>query len=146
MLLNKQNLSILHWVKFLIKGLNEEEGKKEELLKRLKNIEDNNQELLKITKNKTKNIKEITNFSEEPLSLKTKALIEEIKIIQKDIDYKQLKITGGNKVTYDFSDFKTFNDLSKDLYSKKMLMDDAEMKQNESDTKLNVLSGYSLRN
>ena len=86
MLLNKQNLSILHWVKFLIKGLNEEEGKKEELLKRLKNIEDNNQELLKITKNKTKNIKEITNFSEEPLSLKTKALIEEIKIIQKDID------------------------------------------------------------
>ena len=101
------------------KGLNKEEDKKEGLLQRLKNIEDKNQELLKITKNKTENIKEITNFSKEPLSPKAKALIEEIKIIQKDVDYKKLKITGGNNVTYDFSDFKTFNDLSKDLYSKK---------------------------
>ena len=45
-----------------------------------------------------------------------RALIKEIKIIQKDVDYKKLKISGGNNVTYDFSDFKTFNDLSKDLH------------------------------
>ena len=70
-------------------------------------------------------------------------LFEGIKTIQKNADYRKLKITGGNNVTYDFSDFKTFNDLSKDLYFKKMLIDDAEMKQNEFDAKLNALSGYS---
>ena len=44
------------------------------------------------------------------------------------MDYRKLKTIGGNNVTYDFSDFKTFNILSKDLYFKKMLIDDAEMK------------------
>ena len=127
------------------KGLDKEE-KKEGLLKRLKNIEDKNEELLKTTKNKTENVKEITDSVKEPLSPEAKALIEEIKIIQKDVDYKKLKITGGNNVTNDFSDFKTFNDLSKYLYSKKCLIDNAEMKQNEFDAKLNALSVYSPGN
>ena len=46
---------------------------------------------------------------------------------------------------YDFSDFKTFNDLSYDLHFKKMLIDDAERKQNEFDAKLNALSRYSQK-
>ena len=54
-----------------------------------------------------------------------------------------MKITGGNNITYDFSNFKTFNDLSEDLHFKKMLIDDSEMKQNESDAKFNALNGYS---
>ena len=44
------------------------------------------------------------------------ALFKEIKTIQKDLDYKKIKITGGNNVTNDFSDFKTFNNLSKDFH------------------------------
>ena len=72
-----------------------------------------------------------------------RALIDEIKSIQKDVDHRKLKIIGGNNVTYDFSDFKTFNDLSEDLYFRKMLIDDAEIKQNEFDAKLNTLSRYS---
>ena len=32
---------------------------------------------------------------------------------------------------YDFSDFKTFNDLFEDLRFEKMSIDDAEIKQNE---------------
>ena len=131
--------------KIFNKGLKDED-KKEGLLKRLKNIEDKNEELLKTTKNKTENIKEITDFAKETLSPEAEDLIKEIKTIQKNVDYRKLKITGGNNVTYDFSDFKTFNDLSKDLYFKKMLIDDAEMKQNEFDAKLNALSGYSPRN
>ena len=119
---------------------------KDGLFKRLKHIEDKNEELLKIKKNKTKNIKEITIFFEEPLNPEARALTEEIRIIQKDVDYRKLKIIGGNNVTYDFSDFKTFNDLFKDFHFKKMLIDDAEMKQNEFDAKLNALSGYSPRN
>ena len=68
--------------------------------------------------------KEITDFVEEPLSLEAKDLIEEIRTIQKDVDYRRLKITGGNKVTYDFSDYRTFKELSRDLYYKKMAIDD----------------------
>ena len=106
-----------------------------------------NEELLKIKKkNKTENIKKVSDSFEELLSPEARALIEEIRIIQKNIDYKKLKITGGNNVTYDFSDFKIFNDLSKDLYWKKMSIDDAGMKQNEFDAKLNALRGYSPRN
>ena len=52
-------------------------------MKRLKNIEDENEQQLKTTKNKTENIKEITDSVKEPLSPKAKALIEEIKIMQK---------------------------------------------------------------
>ena len=47
-------------------------------------------------KNKTENIKEVTDSAEEPLSLEAKGLTEEIKITQKDVDYRKLKITGGN--------------------------------------------------
>ena len=91
--------------KFLNKGL--EEDKKERLLKRLKIIEEKSEEQLKAIKNKTEDIKEFTYFVKEPLSLEANALIEEFKIIQKDVDYKKLKITDDKNVTYEFSDFKT---------------------------------------
>ena len=95
--------------KIFNKGLSEDD-KKEGLLKKLKNIEDKNEELLKI-KNRQENIKEVTDFVRDPLSLEAKALIEEIKIIQKDVDYRKLIIRSGNNVTYDFSDFEmTIND------------------------------------
>ena len=121
------------------KGLDKEE-KKEGLLKRLKNIEDKNEELLKTTKNKTENIKEITDFAKETLSPEAEDLIKEIKTIQKNVDYRKLKITGGNKITYDFSDYKTVNELVKDLYYKKMTIDNAEHVQNEFNSILSVLS------
>ena len=99
------------------KGFSEED-KKEGLLKKLKNIEDKNEQLLKI-KNKTENIKEITDFVEKPLSLEAKTLIEEIRAIKNDVDYKKLIIRGTNNVTYDFSSYKTFNELYRDLHYKK---------------------------
>ena len=105
--------------KVFTEGLNKDD-QKDGLFKRLKNIEDKTEELLKTTKNKTENIKEITDFAKETLSPEAEDLIKEIKTIQKNVDYRKLKITGGNNVTYDFSDFKTFNDLSKDLYFKKI--------------------------
>ena len=73
-----------------------EEDKKEGLLKRQKNIEDKNKQQLKTIKNKTENIKEVTDFIEEPLSPEAKGLIEEIRIIKKDVNYRKLKIRGGN--------------------------------------------------
>ena len=94
----------------------EEQDKEEGLLKRLKNIEDKIEQQLKIIKNKTENIKEITDFARETLSPKAMALVEKIKIIQKNVDYRKLKIMGGNKVTYDFSNYKTFIELFRHIF------------------------------
>ena len=74
--------------KIFNKGLSKDD-KKEGLLKKLKNIEDKNEQLLKI-KNKTENIKEVTDFVREPLSPESNALIEEIRIIEKDVCYKKI--------------------------------------------------------
>ena len=103
--------------KIFNKGLSEED-KKEGLLKKLKNIEDKNEQLLKI-KNKTENIKKVTDIVKKPFTLEAKALIEEIRTIQKDVDYRKLIIRGGNNVTYYFSNYKTFKELFRDLYYKR---------------------------
>ena len=66
-------------------------------MNRLKNIEDKSEEQLKAIKNNTEKIKKKTDFVEETLSLEANALIEEISSIQKDVDYKKLTITGGNR-------------------------------------------------
>ena len=98
--------------------------------------------MLKI-KNKTENIKEVTDFVKEPLSLEAKDLVEEIRIIQKDVDHRKLIIRGGNNFTYNFSYYKAFKELFRDLYYKKMTINDAEMKQNEFNSILDALNNYS---
>ena len=74
--------------KIFNKGLSEDD-KKEGILKRLKNIEDEN-------KVKNKDIKEVTDFVNQPLSFEPKELINEIKKIQKNVDYRKLEIIGGD--------------------------------------------------
>ena len=64
-------------------------------MKRLKNIGYKNEEQLKATKN-NETIKEVTNFVEEPLRQEAKELIEETRVIQKDVDYRKLKVTRVN--------------------------------------------------
>ena len=39
--------------------------------------------------------------------------------MQKDVDYRKLKIRGGNNTDYDLSGYKTFKALFKNLYYKK---------------------------
>ena len=85
-------------------------------------------------------------MSKKPLSQEAKALTEEIRFIQEDVNYKKLIIRGGDAVTYDFSNYKTFNELFRDLYYEKMTINDAKMKQNEFDAKFNTSSRYSPRN
>ena len=41
------------------------------------------------------------------MSLEAKGLIQEIRVMQKDVDYRKLKIVGGNR-EYDFSDLKSY--------------------------------------
>ena len=64
----------------------------------------------------TESIKDVTNFVEEPLSQEAIVLINEIKSIQKNADYKKMKFTGGNKVEYNFGEYKTFKDLFRGIY------------------------------
>ena len=130
--------------KFFNKRLKEED-KKEGLLKRLQNIEDKSEEWLKAIKSKNKNIKVVTDIGEEPIIPEAKRLIEEIKIIQKDADYRKLKITGGYENTYNFSDYKTFKELFRDLYYQNMTTDEAEKKQNELNGVLGALIEHSTK-
>ena len=116
-----------------------------EVWKDKKNIEDKIEKQIKAIKNKTENIKEVTDSVEEPLSLEAKGLIEEIKIIQKDVDYRKLKITGGNETTYAFSAYKTFKELFRDLYYRNMTIDEAEKTQDKFVGVLGALSVYSAK-
>ena len=75
-----------------------EEDKKEEPLKRLKNIEDKSEERLNVIKNNTEKIKEVTDFVGEPLSVKARGLIGEIKIIQKVLITVNSKLQAVTKL------------------------------------------------
>ena len=127
--------------KIFNKGLSEDD-KKEGVLKRLKNIEDKNKVENKV---KNKDIIEVTDFVDQPLNSKAKELINEIKNIQKNVDYRKLKIRGGNNVDYDFSDYKTFKELFRDLYYKETTIDDVKGKQDEFSAVIAVLKDYAPR-
>ena len=127
------------------KGLNKDEDKKEGLLKRLKNIEDKNEKPLEVKNKANENIKEVTDFVDQPLSFEAKELINEIKTIQKNVDYRKLKIKGGNNVDYDFSDYKTFKELFRDLYYKETTIDEVERKQDEFNGVIDALKNYTPR-
>ena len=116
--------------KIFNKGLSEDD-KKEGVLKRLKNIEDKNK-----AKNKVKN---------QPLNSKAKELINEIKTIQKNVDYRKLKIRGGKNVDFDFSDYETFKELFRNLYYKKTTINYAERKQDEITGVIGALKVYAPR-
>ena len=125
--------------KIFNKGLSEDD-KKDGLLKRLKNIEDKNKVENKV---ENKDIKEVTDFVDQPLSFEAKQLNEEIKTIQKNVNCRKLKIKGGSMKDYDFSDYRTFKELFRDLYYRTISIDEAESKQDEFNTVLYLLKKYS---
>ena len=62
---------------------------------------------------------------------------------QINVDYRKLKIIGGDKKEYDFSDCRTFKELFRDRYYRTITIDEAERKQDEFNTVLNLLKKYS---
>ena len=66
--------------------------------------------------------------------------------MQKDVNFKILKIKSCNNVDYDFSDYKTFKELFRDLYYRKITKDDAERKQDKFDAVLFHLNKYTQKN
>ena len=93
-------------------------------------------------KNKTENIKEVTDFVNESLSLEAKNLIKQVNIIQKDVDYGRLILIGGNRGEYNFSDYRAFKELFRDLYYKKLTIDGAKAYQIQFDTILYNLNQF----
>ena len=75
----------------------------------------------------------------------SKKVIYKTKIIQKNVDYRKLKIRGGNNTDYDFSDYRTFKELFRDLYYKKTTIDDVEGKQDEFSAVIAALKNYTPR-
>ena len=75
-------------------------------------------------------------------------LVEEIKVIQKDVNYRRLKIRGGNNAGYDFIDYRTFKELFRDLYNKEWntTINEIERKQDESSVVMTALKNYTPRN
>ena len=130
--------------KIFNKGLNQED-KKKGVLKRLKNIEDKNEKLLEVNNKANENMEEVTDFVDQPLIFEAKELINEIKTLKKDVDYRKLKFRGGNNVHYDLNDYKTFKELFRDLYYKQFTIDHAESKQDELNTVSNFLKTYNPR-
>ena len=118
---------------------------KEGILRRLKNIEDKNEKQLEVKNKSNENIKEVTDFVYQPLSFEAKELINEIKVMKKNVDYRKLKIRGGNNVDCDFSDYKTFKELFRELYYKKSTIDYVERKQYEITGVMGALKDYAPR-
>ena len=106
-----------------------EEDKKEGLLKKLKNIEDKNEEQLKIIGNETGINSQIDLFDED-LTSEAVALIKEIIRVEDSVDYSKLFFMGGNKKVYSLDSFMTLEKLIKDILSKNMKIDRAEIRQN----------------
>ena len=96
-------------------------------------------------KSRNEKIKEVTDFLEETLSLEAEGLVEEIRIIQKGVHYRKLKITGSNKNKYDFSGYKIFKELFRDIYYRNIKIDEPERKQDEFGGVLSALSEYSAK-
>ena len=66
-----------------------------------------------------------------------------MKNIQENVDYRKLNFRGGNNVDYDFSDYKTFKKLFRELYYRKFTINDAKSKQDEFSVVLTHLKIYN---
>ena len=81
----------------------------------------------------------------ESLSSEAKTVTEEIRTIQKDVDYRKLLevVTMLRMISVII---KYFKELFRDLYLKRMTIDDAEMKHDEFNLMLGVLINYAPKN
>ena len=94
------------------RGLDKDD-QKEGLLKRLKNVEDKSEKQFIAINNKTKGIKKWHRMTK---GIEWNALINEIDGVEENFNYKKMKTTGSSRTVYDFSVYRTFNELYRDIY------------------------------
>ena len=109
--------------KIFNKGLEEDEDKKDGLLKRLKIIKDHGKKQLD---KDSKSLKVIDDFSQ--LSIKAKELYEKIKKEKNNIDPENFVCVKTVGTIFNFNKFKISLDLASNIYRNKNLLKDAEYK------------------
>ena len=134
--MKKLNLSILHWVKFLIKGLSEDD-KREGLFKRLKNIENAQKYLIKNDDKDDKDKKQQTNNIDtkppnvfnylKSLSQEANNLMNGIEEANDDIDIYKVVFIGSNKKKFNFNTFEMPLNFLSDIYNGKISLKEAEI-------------------
>ena len=129
------------------KGLDQSD-KKEELLKRLKNIEDKSGEQINMIKNKNNQsgIKLVTYMLDEELSQEAQNVLIKLNNQEKIIDYKKLDFRRDKDLKFEFSDYRSLEELIKAIYYRNISIDTAERTQDEYDALLNALEKYKPRN
>ena len=127
------------------KGLDQSD-KKEELLKRLKNIEDKSGEQINMIKNKNNQsgIKLVTYMLDEELSQEAQNVLIKLNNQEKIIDYKKLDFRRDKDLKFEFSDYRSLEELIKAIYYRNISIDRAERTQD--DALLNALEKYKPRN
>ena len=151
--MNKLNLSILHWVKFLIKG---EDNKKEGLFKRLENIKNKNEEQLQAIKDQgEKQLKELKNIDKSKtlkaigeISKKNdeaNKLLSEFRKIDETLDNAELVCTKTDGTKYDFNRFSLPLKFIEKIYKYEITLDEAIEKQAELKELINKLNNYGPR-
>ena len=120
----------------------EKDEKQEELLKRLKNIEDKTDKQLEENKDSQLGIKSIGYLIKEELSQEAKNILEKLNNEEKFINYKRLIFTGGNKVDYDFSGYRSLKELFKAIYYRNVRIKKVEKIKEEFDATINALNKY----
>ena len=93
--------------------------KQEGLLKRLESIEDKTDKQLNENKDSKLGIKSIAYTIKEKLSREAKNLLEKLNNQEKLINYQKLYVKGGNKVEYDFSDYRSLKEFLKQFITEK---------------------------
>ena len=123
------------------KGLDSSE-KQVNLLKRLKNVEDKTDKQLNENKDSQLGIKSIGYTVKEELSQEAKNMLEKLNNQEKLINYRKLNFTGGNKVAYDFNEYRSLIELFKAIYYKNITIEKAEKIQEEFNAIIDALKNY----
>ena len=123
------------------KGLDSSE-KQEGFLKRLKNIEDKTDKQLNENKDSQLGIKSIGYTVKEELSQEAKNMLEKLNNQEKLINYRKLNFTRGNKVDYDFSEYRSLKELFKAIYYRNITIEKVERIQEEFNSIIDALKNY----
>ena len=71
-------------------------------------------------------IKSIGYIIKEELSQEAKNMLEKLNNQEKLINHRKLNFTGGNKVDYDFNEYRSLKELFKAIYYENITVENAE--------------------
>ena len=116
-------------------------------MKRLKNIEDKIEKQFKTIENKDRKqlgIKSVINVFSDELSKEAKNIFYMLSNQEKSVNYKKLNFKRDkNNLEFDFRDYNSLKELFKDIYYKKLSIENAESMPDEFNAALFALKNYN---